>query len=84
MFGLTVEEASGPPVDVWPDCILPLNVFISMGTQWRVGMNGPVGLDYNALPAVMRMMGVPAKSRAGVFEDIRTMEEVALSKMREK
>jgi len=80
---LTVEEASGPPVEVWPDNAPSLNVFIAMSTQWRVGMSGATGLDYAALPGVMRLIGVSAAERADVFDDIRIMEDAALGKMRE-
>jgi hypothetical protein len=77
-----VEEASGPPVEVWPDNVQALNVMIAMGTQWRVGMAGATGLDYSALPAVMCLVGVPASERGDVFEAIRTMEDAALQTMR--
>lgn len=79
---MTVEEARGEGVGVWPDNIMAVNVFIAMDTQWRIGANGVTGLDYNALPVVMKMSGVPAKDRADVFEDVRTMEDVALMKMK--
>jgi hypothetical protein len=63
--------------------VASINVMIAMSTQWRMGMSGPTGLDYNALPAVMRLSGVSAKDRAEVFDDIRTMEDVALQTIRE-
>lgn len=84
MWGLTVEEASGPPVGIWPDNIAAVNVFVAMSTQWRTGFNGPTGLDYNALPVVMRMIGVPQKDRADAFDGVRTMEDAALEVMRKK
>jgi Phage related hypothetical protein (DUF1799) len=59
-----------------------VNTFIAMGTQWRLGPAGPIGLDYAALPAVMRLMGVAKGSRADVFDDIRTLEDAALETMR--
>jgi hypothetical protein len=80
---LTIEEASGPPVGVWPDNAPTIAVFIAMSTQWRVGMAGATGLDYNALPVVMRMHGIPAADRSVVFEGIREMEDAALGKMYE-
>jgi len=55
-----------------------------MGTQWRPGAAGLIGLDYNALPVVMRMAGVPLAERADVFESIRTLEDAALETMRQK
>lgn len=63
--------------ELFEDCLLPFNVFQAMNTQWRVkgGMDGGVsGLDYNALPFVMRMLGVPPSQRADIFQDVRTME----------
>jgi uncharacterized membrane protein YbjE (DUF340 family) len=68
---------------VWPDNVTTIAVFIAMSTQWRVGMSGATGLDYNALPVVMRMHGIPAAERAVVFEGIREMEDAALGKMYE-
>ncbi|MGZ9713899.1 DUF1799 domain-containing protein [Glaciimonas sp. GNP009] len=79
-----MEEASGPPVDIWPDNLTVINVFVAMSTQWRVGMAGATGLDYTALPHVMRLVGVLPKERADVFNGIRTMEDVALETMRKK
>lgn len=68
---------------VWPDNLLAVNTFVAMSTQWRVGAMGATGLDYNALPAVMRMIGVPVQDRADVFEDVRTLEDAALTLMRD-
>ncbi len=84
MFGLTVEEASGPPVELWPDCALPVNVFIAMSTQWRTGMAGATGLDYSALPAVMQLVGIPKAQQASVFDDLRVLEDAALEQMRKE
>lgn len=57
-------------------------MFIAMSTQWRIGMSGATGLDYNALPVVMKLGGIPAKDRPAVFEDVRIMEDAALVQMR--
>lgn len=81
---MTLEEAQGDGVELWPDNLPAVNVFIGMDTQWRVGVNGATGLDYSALPVVMRMVGIPAKDRSSVFEDIRVMEDAALIKMQPK
>jgi hypothetical protein len=56
-----------------------------MSTQWRWtgGKSSQrVGLDYNALPTVMRMAGVTAAERADVFDGVRIMEDVGLETMR--
>jgi hypothetical protein len=69
-------------VEVWPDNVETVNVFISMSTQWRVGMNGPTGLDNGVLLDTMRIIGVPRSSWPEVFAGIRVMEDAALEKMR--
>ena len=84
MYGLTIEEATqGQVVEVWPDNLLAVNTFVAMSTQWRVGAMGATGLDYTALIDVMKLIGVPAKNRGDVFEDVRTMEDAALKLMKE-
>lgn len=81
-FGLTLEEAQGPPIEVWPDNLIVVNVFVSMSTQWRTGAAGATGLDYTALEATMRMLGVEANGE--LLEDIRVLESSALETMRSK
>jgi len=58
-------------------------VFIVMDTQWRVAFGGRTGLDYNVLPAVMRMHGIPRSQWHDVFECLRVMEGEALQVMSE-
>jgi hypothetical protein len=82
-WGLRPEDfAEDWTVELWPDNLIAANVFITMGTQWRVGPGGAYGLDYGTLPAVMDMLGVQAADRAEVLDAIRTMEDAALEEMR--
>lgn len=81
-FGLTVEEAQGSGVGIWPDNVPIVNVFTAMSTQWRVSHAGPIGLDYNALPVVMRMAGILRAEQSDVFEGVRIMEDAALIQIR--
>lgn len=82
-FGLVPEDF--PELDeqigVWPDNLWPVNTFIAMQTQWRVGVAGAIGMDYSALPAVLALVGVPADEQADTFECLRVMEAEALSQM---
>jgi len=55
-----------------------------MSTQWRVGAAGPVGLDYNTIPFVMRTLGIPVAERSAVFESLRVLEDAALATMRKR
>jgi hypothetical protein len=68
---------------LWPDVVPAVNVFQSMGTQWRCGAFGRTGLDYTAIPTVFRLLGVVKKDWAQVFDDLRTMEGEALLIMQE-
>lgn len=77
-FGLTIEEAQGEAVGVWPDCLPAVNLFISLQTQWRSGYAGPTGLDYGCVPGVLRMLGVARRDWPGIFDDLRVLESAAL------
>lgn len=81
-WGLTLEEATRT-VEVWPDNVLAIEVFSALRTQWRVGgMGSATGLDYAALPVVMRLMKVPEEEQIDLFEDVQIMEVEALITMR--
>ena len=63
-------------LEVWPENWAALEVFGAMQTQWRVGMSGPTGLDYAALPAVLDLLGIT--ERADCFAGVQIMESEAL------
>lgn len=85
-FGLTLEEASGPPIEVWPDTEMSILVFDALGSQWiYAGMGGvPTGIVYASIEPVLRRRKVPAEAWDDVFEDIRVMEDAALLEMHEQ
>jgi hypothetical protein len=56
-------------------------VFVRCGTQWRIGPAGASGLDYAALPFVMRACGIPRSEWSDVFEDLRVLEVAALNQL---
>ncbi|MEY2653661.1 MAG: hypothetical protein RLZZ524_689, partial [Pseudomonadota bacterium] len=68
-------------IEVWPENMTAVNVFIAMGTQWNVGMGGITGLRYESLPSVMRYCSVPPAERGAVFQQIRVMEGAILEKV---
>lgn len=69
---------------LWPDVAQVVEVFIGMSTQWRIGMNGATGLDYSALPFVLKAFNVRKKDWGWMLDDIRLMESVALKEMRKE
>lgn len=63
---------------VWPENVKTVEVFCALETQWNhlVGMQGavPVGLRYEALGEVWRMLGVKRRQRAEIFQGLQAME----------
>ena len=75
-----MEEAS-EPTPIWPENLTAYNAFVSLLSQWRVGMGGATGLDYTAVPVVLEMLATPRPEWPAVFGDIRLMEDAALEQM---
>lgn len=65
-------------LEVWPEHWPAVRLFSAMGTQWSVGMAGPTGLRYEAIPFILRMQGVAEDQWLEVFDGLRTMEAEAL------
>lgn len=82
-FGLPAVKRTVQAIDVWPENEKTVEVFMAMGTQWNTGMNGATGLRYEALPPVLRLLGVPCADQAAVFSGLRVMERTALEVMRD-
>lgn len=78
-MGLTAADLEGEAFGVWPENIGALNVLVAMSTQWRTGAMGVTGLDYNVLPSVMRLVGIPRGDWPDTFECVRVMEAEALA-----
>ena len=63
-----VSEVNGPAWTLWSLAC----------TQWRVGMNGPVGLDYGAVQQLARLYEI--NLTPGVLTKLRTLEAQVLEK----
>jgi hypothetical protein len=61
-------------VEVWPDTLDVVNLYIAMMTQRRE----TGGFDYSALPTVLDIIGFDSDRRQ-LFEDFRTMEDELLT-----
>lgn len=69
-------------VPVWPENWPVIQLFLCVSTQWRMGPSGATGLDYGVLFSVMARMKLTEVEHDLMFEDIRFMEQEALSAMR--
>lgn len=80
-FGLNKEDIPDEEIEVLPDVWPSFLVFEGMYTQWRVGMGGAIGLDYNALPFVIEATGNDKDETKYIFPDIQVMEHTAMKVM---
>jgi hypothetical protein len=55
---------------------------MKLQTQWRMGMNGPVGLDYQVFLLWAKDEGVKRSDRLWLLEDLRLVEREFLGVMR--
>ena len=78
------EAETDIDVGVWPENWAAFTVFEAMRTQWRSGFSNPTGLDYAALPFVMRRCKVLAAQQNDVFSKIRMMEADVLTLFSER
>lgn len=69
---------------LWPENAIPVMIFEAMLSQWRMGMGGPIGLDYSALPAVGRLLRIRPRALRDAFPGIRLLETEALSAIAER
>jgi hypothetical protein len=63
---------------VWDDNWPALEMFLRLQTQWRVGMNGLIGLDYGAAAWVLSLYSAPDQHRE-LLEALQVMEAAVLS-----
>jgi hypothetical protein len=85
-FGLRIErDTAEVAIDVWPDNLAVVDVFVGMSTQWHRDLDGNRrGLRYEVLPWVLRMAGVARADWPDVHAGIGVMERETLRLWREK
>jgi hypothetical protein len=60
-------------------------LFLAAGTQWQLAPSGqPLGINYQSVESLMAMQNIRKHRRGSLMDDIRLMEETALSVFREK
>lgn len=57
-------------------------LFQAMQTQWRIGMNGPTGLDYNTLPMLFELYKID--NREAALLDLQILEGEYLKEIYKK
>jgi hypothetical protein len=76
------EHGAAEAIDVLAENWPTVQLWLRIQTQWRVsGMGGPVGLDYTAVEAAMRMLRL--RNRTELFDGLQVMEVAALKAMKD-
>ena len=62
--------------EVWPENWPIVMMWIRVATQWRVSMNGAIGLDYSIFPWLFKLYQV--EDEREMLEGLQTMERAYL------
>ncbi len=79
-WGLALELPPEAPTLVWPENWPAFRLFCDVQSQWRTGPGGPIGLDYNVLPAWCRP-GCATRRGRRTFAALQIIEREALRLM---
>ncbi|MBN8493728.1 MAG: DUF1799 domain-containing protein [Burkholderiales bacterium] len=63
---------------LWPDHVPALRLWFQVGTQWRTGPAGAIGLDYTGVEAVCRIEGLRGADRRERFAELQVLERATL------
>lgn len=79
--GFEPEDYATDVVGVWPEHHQAVRFFRRLQTQWRHGMNGPTGLEYASVLALLRTLRLPKEQAGAVFDSVQVMEAAAMQEM---
>jgi hypothetical protein len=68
--------------DLMPENRETWELWVTANTQWRMGRNGPVGLDYPAIMSVCQVLFITMTP--ALLKKIRRLEEYELKRLHEK
>ncbi len=69
---------------LWPENVPTFNLWLSVQTQWVIGMNGRTGLDYSGVEVCMRLHQVRKKEQREIFVGLQAMEQASLDEWSKK
>jgi hypothetical protein len=83
-FGFSPSDYADEVIEIWPENERAIALFSSVSTQWRVGMGGPTGIDYNVIFSRLDRMHLTDPEYEQMFDDIRVIESEALAILNKK
>jgi hypothetical protein len=72
------EDPASKDFEVWPENWPALQMFLRVQTQWRVEMNGLIGLDYGAVAWLLSLYSETDQHRE-LLEALQIMEGAVLA-----
>ncbi|MDF4005322.1 DUF1799 domain-containing protein [Luteibacter sp. PPL552] len=81
---MTEADHPRPNAELWPENWPAIQLFTRLSTQWRVGMNGPTGLDYNVVFHELDRTGVVGDDYDEMMAAIRVIESTALEEIHQQ
>lgn len=80
MLGVVLpdEDPASKDFEVWPENWPALQMFLRVQTQWRVEMNGLIGLDYGAVAWLLSLYSETDQHRE-LLEALQIMEGAVLA-----
>lgn len=79
--GLSEDDFGAAAVEVWPENWTAYQLFAFLGTQWRGGGMGLIGLDYTAMWKKMDRMNLEPGEYDELEADVQVMEYAAIAAM---
>lgn len=78
-FGIRPEDFPPREFFLWPDNWPAFALYLDHSTQWRQGMGGPSGLDYNPIFHELDRKGLEQAEYDQIMDDVRLIEDAALA-----
>lgn len=79
--GMSEEDFGAGAVEVWPENWPAYQLFAFLGTQWRAGGMGIIGLDYSTMWQKMDRMNLEPSEYEELEADMQVMEYAAIAAM---
>lgn len=76
---MTLADFPAPVVDLWASNSDALTLYVYFQTQWRVGPNGPIGLDYTVILHELDRRKLDTQDYDDLMDCIRQIESAALT-----
>ena len=72
-------EAGAWRFGLWAENLPAIDLYLRVQTQWRVGLGGSVGLDYNVLFHELDRAALARDDYDDLFDAVRVIERAVLS-----